>query len=68
MQPGDYWDAPLNKVLHSIGLFGGCSQGEAQQITDGHGALASVAHPLFIYLFIHSYTGLLLHNKMEIHN
>jgi hypothetical protein len=61
MEPSDYYDAPIKKVLHfiqSVGLIKGYSKGEAQYIIYGRGARGRiiVAHPSYIYSFIHSRT------------
>jgi hypothetical protein len=59
-EPSDYYDAPINKVLHfiqSVGLIKSSSKGEAQYIIEGRSARAGfiVAHP---YSFIHSFNPL----------
>jgi hypothetical protein len=58
MEPCDYYDAPINKVLH----YSRCKidkglnkKGEAQQIIEGRSARAGRAHPLCMHSFIHSF-------------
>jgi hypothetical protein len=53
MEPSDYYDAPINKVLHFIRRTGIRlnKKGEAQQIIEGHSAKARRAHPLCIHSF-----------------
>jgi hypothetical protein len=56
MEPSDYYDAYINKVLHfilSVGLIKGYSKWEAQQITDGRGPRAGLLWPT-PHTFIHS--------------
>jgi hypothetical protein len=56
IESSDYYDAPINKILHfirSLGLIKGKSKGEAQQIIEGRGARAGSLWPT-PYAFIHS--------------
>jgi hypothetical protein len=57
MEPSDYYDTPIKKVVHfirSVGLIKDESKWEEQQITEGHGARAGLSWPTF-YAFIHSF-------------
>jgi hypothetical protein len=51
MEPSDYYDAPINKVLHfirGVGLIK-INKGEAQQIIKGSRARTGMVHPLSIH-------------------
>jgi hypothetical protein len=54
MEPSDFYDALIFKVLHfirSVGFNKGLAVGVAQQIVEGCGAGASfMAHPLHTYI------------------
>jgi hypothetical protein len=48
MEPSDYYDVPINKVLHfiqSVELIKGLSKREAQWIIEGHGARVRLLWP-----------------------
>jgi hypothetical protein len=55
MEPFDYYDAPINKVLHfirSVGLIKDQSKGEAHWIIEGCSAMTRLLWPT-PYAFIH---------------
>jgi hypothetical protein len=46
MEPSNYYDAPINKVVHfiqSVGLIKNESKGDAQYITEGHSTRAKLS-------------------------
>jgi hypothetical protein len=54
MEPSDYYDAPIYKVLHfnrGVGLIKGQLKGEAQQIIEGRGARAGFYGPPLIHTY-----------------
>jgi hypothetical protein len=55
MKPSDYYDAPIDKVLHfirGVGLIRGYSKGEAQYIFKSRGARADFCGPPLIHTYI----------------
>jgi hypothetical protein len=57
MEPSDYYDTHINKVLHFIRnaqLIWVNKKREAQEITEGRNARAGSALPSFLPSFIHS--------------